>query len=1068
VRFPRIRALGALTLAVTLILSSLGSAVAPEPAFADPVFEITGRGWGHGVGLSQHGARGYASSPYNWGYARILSHYYQGTTTAVRPAATMRVNLAKNNTARGSWWVQSGNTGQQLVIAESGNNTNRLTLSGANSYWIVIKNNKVEVYANGSSAPTGSALRVFSSSVFVTSGSGGVRTNSATGMYDTFGLVWRGQILIDKITTTTARAINYVDLEYYLWGVVPSEMPSTWPANALRAQAVAARSYAYSEAWASGKTGAVVACSDAYQVYLGMNNERAATTAAVNDTAGQVVVYGNTLVKTYFSSASGGHTANSEDVWVTAYPYYKGVPDADTSSPYFSSWGDPIKHTGSGLATRLRSSSSTSSNTRPTPTIVLGLTLDRATSGHVRNVDILWSDGQTTRVRGSNFRTALGLRSTKFYVNAPTPQLPGSTRYEQNVEMLRYSGSWSSWANPGLSGGSYSHTQTGAAAFRFFGTRFAWVTARSAGSGMGRVTIERVSTSGVRETVTTSPVDLYSPAVAYQQRVFDSGALTPAYYEVRIEGTGSGAVGIDAIDVLGAMVLPGAFIHEQHSHLIGYAGPWTTWSDGRLSAGSYAWSDDPAAEAAFSFSGTRFRWVTATGPSMGTARVYVDGKLHKTVSLKSASTQFQRVVLDTGTIPTGTRTVRIEPVGDGPVGIDRLEVTGSMNPAPAPLSWTPHDQTSVHIAYAGNWTRWTDTNMYGGSHDWSHSSLASAGLAHTGTRFRWFATTAPTYGTADVYMNGTYTATVSLKSQTLAYRQLVYDSGTLPEATRVVTIVPRGDGPVSLDRFSVLGTLGSPPQLPEWRSAEQDSGAIGYAGTWTTWNNSELSKGSYAWSESSAARAVFRFSGTRARWVTVTGPKMGSASVYVNGVLQQTVSLKSSTLAYRRIVFDTGQLPEGTHEVAIVPVGDGPVGVDRVDVSGQFLAPLDAEGFKLIEQTHPALTYAGAWTTWANAALSGGSYVWANSTVAEASFAFTGTRARWVTVTGPSMGSARVYVNGALRSTISLKSAALTYQSVVFDTGMLHDTTHTVTIVPVGDGPVGVDRVEVLGEVDVP
>jgi N-acetylmuramoyl-L-alanine amidase len=680
------------------------------------------------------------------------------------------------------------------------------------------------------------------------------------------------------------------------------------------------------------------------------------------------------------------------------------------------------------------------------------------------------------RITTSTYQRTLGravARGVKAFIdeghlNAPTPQLPGSTRYEQNVEMLRYSGSWSSWANPGLSGGSYSHTQTGAAAFRFFGTRFAWVTARSAGSGMGRVTIERVSTSGVRETVTTSPVDLYSPAVAYQQRVFDSGALTPAYYEVRIEGTGSGAVGIDAIDVLGAMVLPGAFIHEQHSHLIGYAGPWTTWSDGRLSAGSYAWSDDPAAEAAFSFSGTRFRWVTATGPSMGTARVYVDGKLHKTVSLKSASTQFQRVVLDTGTIPTGTRTVRIEPVGDGPVGIDRLEVTGSMNPAPAPLSWTPHEQTSVHIAYAGNWTRWTDTNMYGGSHDWSHSSLASAGLAHTGTRFRWFATTAPTYGTADVYMNGTYTATVSLKSQTLAYRQLVYDSGTLPEATRVVTIVPRGDGPVSLDRFSVLGTLGSPPQLPEWRSAEQDSGAIGYAGTWTTWNNSELSKGSYAWSESSAARAVFRFSGTRARWVTVTGPKMGSASVYVNGVLQQTVSLKSSTLAYRRIVFDTGQLPEGTHEVAIVPVGDGPVGVDRVDVSGQFLAPLDAEGFKLIEQTHPALTYAGAWTTWANAALSGGSYVWANSTVAEASFAFTGTRARWVTVTGPSMGSARVYVNGALRSTISLKSAALTYQSVVFDTGMLHDTTHTVTIVPVGDGPVGVDRVEVLGEVDVP
>ena len=134
------------------------------------------------------------------------------------------------------------------------------------------------------------------------------------------------------------RAVNNVQLEAYLYGVVPSEMPYTWVPEALKVQAVAARSYALAvrklNSW-----------FDLYpdtrsQVYSGIAGEKPSATAAVQETAGEVVLYNGKVATTYFYSSSGGRTAAADEVWAgPPVPYLQSVNDPyDTISPHHR-WG---------------------------------------------------------------------------------------------------------------------------------------------------------------------------------------------------------------------------------------------------------------------------------------------------------------------------------------------------------------------------------------------------------------------------------------------------------------------------------------------------------------------------------------------------------------------------------------------------------------------------------------------------------------------------------------------------------------------------------------------------------
>jgi stage II sporulation protein D len=225
---------------------------------------------------------------------------------------------------------------------------------------------------------------------------------------------YRGRLQV-AVNGSALQAINYVDLESYLPSVVGSEMPASWPQAALRAQAVAARTYALRQRSASQPFD--VKATVASQVYKGVEAETPSTREAVASTRGEVLMYGGNLVNAVFHSSSGGSTENSGDLWIQQLPYLVSVPDVDQASPV-SRWQqrlEPLALTKAfgeiGGANRIEILSTTS-------------------SGRVRQARVMGPSG-TLVLTGAELRSRLGLRSTlvRFELVGPdvaSSQLPPS------------------------------------------------------------------------------------------------------------------------------------------------------------------------------------------------------------------------------------------------------------------------------------------------------------------------------------------------------------------------------------------------------------------------------------------------------------------------------------------------------------------------------------------------------------------------------------------------------------------------------------------------------------------
>ncbi|MGD9681394.1 MAG: SpoIID/LytB domain-containing protein [Candidatus Obscuribacterales bacterium] len=174
-----------------------------------------------------------------------------------------------------------------------------------------------------------------------------VPENYATGedqsIFSINGRAYRGALLITANEVNGRRgrsissfnAINIVDLEDYLLSVLPSEMPASWPLEALKAQAIAARSYVVANLGKYESEGYDVRATIADQVYRGVDWEKESASRAVYETAGIVLKHRGAVVPAFFHSSGGGHTELSQHVWSKPLPYLNAVRDYDHSSPYY-------------------------------------------------------------------------------------------------------------------------------------------------------------------------------------------------------------------------------------------------------------------------------------------------------------------------------------------------------------------------------------------------------------------------------------------------------------------------------------------------------------------------------------------------------------------------------------------------------------------------------------------------------------------------------------------------------------------------------------------------------------
>ena len=188
-------------------------------------------------------------------------------------------------------------------------------------------------------------------------------------------------------------AVNVVGLEQYLQGVVAQEMPSAWPDEALKAQAVAARSYALSHR-VTGKAFDLYADVRS-QVYGGIAGEHPRTTAAVQATKGQVLLWEGKPIDALFHSTSGGSTLDAAEVFGKAVPYLVGVEDPHSALSPVHRWGPtPVAETTLRKGLALRSP-------------VTGLQLTRGRSGRLATVQVTTATG-TTKITGATLRRAGG------------------------------------------------------------------------------------------------------------------------------------------------------------------------------------------------------------------------------------------------------------------------------------------------------------------------------------------------------------------------------------------------------------------------------------------------------------------------------------------------------------------------------------------------------------------------------------------------------------------------------------------------------------------------------------
>jgi stage II sporulation protein D len=236
----------------------------------------------------------------------------------------------------------------------------------------------------------------------------------SSGGYVFIGDRWyRGRVLVIP-GGNGLTAINYVDLEHYLYSVVGSEMPTSWPIEALKAQSVAARSYVLYHRQRSRNPNFDVGSTTAWQVYGGLEQEAASTQTAVEGTRGQVLTYNGQVIEAVFHSASGGHTENVEDIWSQPIPYLRAVQDFDAGSPVYQ-WG--VNFSLREFGQRVPGIGN----------LVAAVPVRTTPRGRIVEMR-LEGDAGSRIVNGNDLRRALNLRSTLFSVSIAGNQVQISGR----------------------------------------------------------------------------------------------------------------------------------------------------------------------------------------------------------------------------------------------------------------------------------------------------------------------------------------------------------------------------------------------------------------------------------------------------------------------------------------------------------------------------------------------------------------------------------------------------------------------------------------------------------------
>jgi len=398
----------------TLVLASFPLAFAEVPA----TFSFSGKGYGHGVGMSQIGARGLALAGDT--ATAILNYYYPGSDViALTDDQILRVNIGHQLTSAS---LKSDTPGMSLqLISGDGTEPQFLSvLAAKDSVKLSLIDKQVAITTTQVGITTAltpvDQLTIRWSGTRYLAGSDSVLSLTHTKKTTKYRY---GQIQVKVIKDAKLgnrlEIVNQVRLhDEYLWGI--SEVPSSWPAAALEAQVIASRSYAMSKA---GKVSKSCDC-DLYssisdQNFAGYAKETepkwgliwkaAVSRTSVTETSGLTVTRNEAPIRTYFGSSTGGVTETSKNAWGTDVGYTFSVPDPwsldPKLNPNFYKWKRDIAQSVLVTAFGL-------------PDVASVKVLSLNETGSVKLIEGRSSAGKKVKLSGETFRSRTKLPSTWF------------------------------------------------------------------------------------------------------------------------------------------------------------------------------------------------------------------------------------------------------------------------------------------------------------------------------------------------------------------------------------------------------------------------------------------------------------------------------------------------------------------------------------------------------------------------------------------------------------------------------------------------------------------------------
>jgi hypothetical protein len=390
-------------------------------------------------------------------------------------------------------------------------------------------------------------------------------------------------------------------------------------------------------------------------------------------------------------------------------------------------------------------------------------------------------------------------------------------------------------------------------------------------------------------------------------------------------------------------------------------------------------------------------------------------------------------------------------------------------------------QTDPRITYLGEWSNWSSPAESGDSLYYTAKTGAAALVSFSGTTFELLAAKGPSGGEVSISIDGGPALYRDLYSPSSLHQQSVFERTDLADTTHTATILcggtanPASSGStINIDAVRVLGALS---QAAAPVRNQQEDAHVRYAGTWGTSSTWSASGGSLAYADSPGSAVNVTFDGTYLALYARKGPGFGRAQVCLDGGTPVLVDLYAPADQYKKRVYNTGLLTEGSHSLSIYWTGqkNSAASGNKIDVDTFDLMGALADGSEPVpilwryQQTDPKLTYLGSWspgTTWS---ASGGSYYSTDKAGAAILVSFSGTSVKLIAKTAPWYGRAEVTLDG-VTTTEEFYSATQLYKQPVYVREGLSPGAHTLTVKCIrAKGPassgyaVGLDALDING-----